>query len=394
MTISASSTSWCSSASSTRSSCSMISSMPPSAWPSSAFSWAWKWARPSPGPSCGSASVARPASLAELSGDIFLRPRVVGIREDLLGGPDLDERAVEHEGRAIGHAGGLLHVVGHDHDRHSVLELVDQLLDLERGHRVERRGRLVHQDHLRLDRERAGDAEALLLATRQRHPGLVEALADLLPQPRRAERRLDTLVHVAVAARAQAQARRDVLVDRHRREGVRFLEDHPDRAADRDDVDRGVVDVDVLEHHLALGAGAGDLLVHAVDAAYERRLAGARRPDDRGDLVGGEVEVDPLHLFGLAIERAQALEPDGRPAGGLARRGAARVRRWGRRCSLGGEDAVATGGFGPAWVCARAMRLLREISRAIRFSSRTIATSVSAAPHARSITDGVGESMS
>ena len=72
----------------------------------------------------------------------------------------------------------------------------------------------------------------------------------------------------------------------------------PIGAAHRDDVDGGVVDVDVLEQHAALGASAGDLLVHAVDAADHRRLAAARGPDDRGHLVGAELQVDALDLFG------------------------------------------------------------------------------------------------
>ena len=49
---------------------------------------------------------------------------------------------------------------------YSRLELVHQLLDPRRRDRVERRSRLVHQDHVRLDGEAASDAEPLLLATR------------------------------------------------------------------------------------------------------------------------------------------------------------------------------------------------------------------------------------
>ena len=43
-----------------------------------------------------------------------------------------------------------------------------KLLDLRGGDRIERGARLVHQDHLGLDGDRARDAEALLLAARQR----------------------------------------------------------------------------------------------------------------------------------------------------------------------------------------------------------------------------------
>ena len=80
------------------------------------------------------------------------------------GGAVLDELAQVEEGGVVGDADRLLHVVRHDHDRVVLLELVDQLLDLRGGDGVERRGRLVHQQHLGLDGERARDAQALLLA--------------------------------------------------------------------------------------------------------------------------------------------------------------------------------------------------------------------------------------
>jgi hypothetical protein len=52
------------------------------------------------------------------------------------------------------------------------LELVDEVLDRERRDRVERRARLVHEQHLRLDGDRTGDAEALLLTPERPAPGL------------------------------------------------------------------------------------------------------------------------------------------------------------------------------------------------------------------------------
>ena len=54
-----------------------------------------------------------------------------------------------------------------------------------------------------------------------------------------------------------------------------------------------VVEVEPVEQDLALGPGAGDLLVHAVDAAHHRRLAAARGADDRRDLVGAKSRLTP-----------------------------------------------------------------------------------------------------
>src|SRR4051794_40543526 len=152
MTIVASSTSWCWSASSTRSSCSTTRSSPPSACRSSSASSAWK---------CWRMSWAM--RLAELTGDVFLGAAVVRLGEDLLRRPDLDQLAVEQERGRVGHARGLLHVVRDDDDRHAMLELVDELLDLQRRDRIQRARGLVHQQHLGLDRQRASDAQPLLL---------------------------------------------------------------------------------------------------------------------------------------------------------------------------------------------------------------------------------------
>ena len=129
------------------------------------------------------------------------------------------------------------------------------------------------------------------------------------PAPRSAS--LDLLVQVLAPPRGQAQAGRDVVEDRHRGEGVGLLEDHPDRPAHGHHVDGGVIHVGTLEQHAALRAGTGDLLVHAVDAADQRRLPAAGGADDGRHLVGPELEVDALQLHAVAVEGAQALQLHG-----------------------------------------------------------------------------------
>src|SRR4051812_40866547 len=173
MTISASSTSWCWSASVTRSSCSSTRSMPPRTLCSSACSSCWYLMR------CGRGRSASTA-LPELARDVLLGPRVRRRGEDGLGRGVLDELAGEEERGRVGHARGLLHVLRDDDDREARLEVVDELLDAQRGDRVERRARLVHEDHLGLHGDRAGDAQALLLAAGQADAGLAEPVLDLL----------------------------------------------------------------------------------------------------------------------------------------------------------------------------------------------------------------------
>ena len=135
---------------------------------------------------------------------------------------------------------------------------LDQVLDRQGRDRVERRAGLVHQQHLGLDRDRAGDAEPLLLAAGEARAGLVEPVLDLVPEVGAAQRALDDLVLLGLLhpARVEVEPGGDVLVDRHRRERVGRLEDHADQAADLDRVDPVRVDVLAVERDLALDAGA------------------------------------------------------------------------------------------------------------------------------------------
>ena len=85
--------------------------------------------------------------------------------------------------------------------------------------------------------------------------------------------------------RSQAEVARrpgDVVVDRLR-EGVRFLEDHPDPPPHLDPVDVAAVDVVAVVEDLALDPEARHRVVHPVEAAQEGRLAAAGGADQGGD---------------------------------------------------------------------------------------------------------------
>src|SRR5581483_12265077 len=124
----------------------------------------WKW---------------RCMALPEPPGDVVLRPLVSRVREHGLGLPELDQLAEQEEAGRFGDARGLLHVVGHDHDRQVTLQLENQLLDPRRRDGVEGRAWLVHQQHLRLDGQGARDAQALLLAAGEPRSRPVEKILHL-----------------------------------------------------------------------------------------------------------------------------------------------------------------------------------------------------------------------
>ena len=110
---------------------------------------------------------------AEAARDVVLSGLFRRVGEDLGGVVILnqlarlsDSREVEKRG-PVGYPSGLLHVVGDDDDRVAALEFADQVLDRQGGDRVERGAGLVHQQDRRLDGDGPGDAQPLLLTTRQ-----------------------------------------------------------------------------------------------------------------------------------------------------------------------------------------------------------------------------------
>jgi hypothetical protein len=138
------------------------------------------------------------------------------------------------ERRVVADPGRLLHVVRDDHDG-VARQFVHQVLDLRGGDRVQRGARLVHQDHVGLDGDRAGDAQPLLLAAGQGQPAHLELVLDLVPERGAAQGLLHHVADVALDL-VDPDAVGDVVED-GLRERVRLLEHHADPAAHLDGVD-------------------------------------------------------------------------------------------------------------------------------------------------------------
>src|SRR5205085_8577886 len=86
----------------------------------------------------------------EATGDVVLGPRLLWRRKERLRAIELDELAEVEKRRMVAHARRLLHVVRDDHDRVALFELVNELFDARGRDRIERRGRFVHQENIRL----------------------------------------------------------------------------------------------------------------------------------------------------------------------------------------------------------------------------------------------------
>ena len=219
---------------------------------------------------------------------------------ELLRRGDLLELPLAHDGDAVAHRHRLDLVVG-DVDRGRV-EVALQASDL-RAHlhaelRVEVRERLVHEEGGGLADDRAAHRDALALAARERARLPLQELLE----PEDLRGLVHALVHLVLRHLLDAQAERDVLVDREMRVERVALEDHRDVAVLR----RDVVDDALADLEDALG----DLL-ETRDHAKRRRLPAAGGADEHHELPVLDLQVEVVHRScPVRVDLADLLEPD------------------------------------------------------------------------------------
>jgi len=209
--------------------------------------------------------------------------------------PEIQERGV------IGHACRLLHVVRDDHERVAVLQLRHQLLDLRRRDRIERGAGLVQEDHLGLDRDGARDAQTLLLPAGEAERTFVEPVLRLLPQRGAAEAALDDLLQLGAPVHALDAAAVGHVLENRLRERVGFLEHHTDARAQGRDVDLGRVQVRAVEAQAPFDSHLVDQVVQPIEAAQQGGFAAARRADEGGDPLLGNLERDGVERLRVAV---------------------------------------------------------------------------------------------
>src|SRR5262245_6277584 len=251
-----------------------------------------------------------PRDLAEAAGDIVLRASIARRGEHLARGIELDQLAQIHEGGEVGDARRLLHVMGDNHDRVILFELVDQLLDFGGRDRVERRTRLVEQYHLRPHRDGARNAEALLLPAGEAQSIGAELVLHLLPEGGTAERGLDPAIQLRPRQLfVEPDAERDVLVDRHRKRR-RLLEHHADARAQEVEILLGGKNVLAIEQDVALRPLVGIKIVHPIENAQQRGLSAAGWADEGGDPVFVERQADAFERFAGPVIEVEIADRD------------------------------------------------------------------------------------
>ena len=148
---------------------------------------------------------------------------------------------------------------------------------------VERAERLVQQQHLRLDRQRAGQRDALALAAGELVRIAVGEPVELHQLQQLEHLAPDLLGGRPLRAPLHPQAEGDVLEHRHVPEQRVVLEHEADLALAHVAVGRVLA---VEQHAAAVGR------LQAGDDAQQRGLAAARRPQQRHQLARGERQAD------------------------------------------------------------------------------------------------------
>ena len=204
-----------------------------------------------------------------------VRPDEVGdegigrMREDLGGRGGLrDPAAALQDDDLVAEQERLVDVVRHEHHRLPELALQPEelLLQLRADDRVDGAEGLVHQEDVRVDRQSAGDADALLLAARE----LARvAIGEGPVQPDGVEQLEGVRVRLALPGPAEQRHGGHVVDHLAVRQEAGVLHDVPDSASQLHRILRR--DVRAVDEHLPAGR-----VDHAVDHAEQRRLAGAR----------------------------------------------------------------------------------------------------------------------
>src|SRR3990172_7509114 len=224
--------------------------------------------------------------------------------------PDFDPLVDKH-GDTVADRPEAVQIVRHQENGQpqALLQAADHLVEFGGPDRVEPRGRLVEEQDLRVQGERARDARPLAHPTGQlrrvlgRGVGRQADHLDLQPgklrdQPRRQVRML-------------LERHLDVLRHRQRAEQRAALEQHAPVLLQA--APAGLTQAaDVLPEH---GDRAGGGAVEADDRAQQNRLAAARSADDAEDLARLHVEVEAV-MHDLSAElSAQAPDRDHRLRG-------------------------------------------------------------------------------
>ncbi len=214
--------------------------------------------------------------------------KLVGrFREQLVGAGALNDFPLAEHCDAIAKLQRFVDIVAHQHHRflQLALHLQELILDNLAVNRVDRAERLIHQQHRRIRRQRANNADTLLLPAGHLFRVAVEEAFRIQRHHRH------QLGRAFLAARfipAQHPGHHgDVLFNRHIREQANLLNDVADIAAQRDGIEIGCV----FAVNKNLAAGGRD---QPVNHLQRGGLAAARRAEQHAHFAFRHVQVDVI----------------------------------------------------------------------------------------------------
>jgi hypothetical protein len=182
---------------------------------------------------------------------------------------------------------GGVQAVGDRDDRAAVEDGGQRAFEATGGPRVQERGRLVQHQRVRVGQDEPGQRELLRLRGRERVAAGPDHRVEALGEQVHPLERVDGGERVAEALVGGVRAREPEVLCERADEDVLLLGHERDLLAQR--VERQVDEPDAADvdatHARRVDAG---------EQPAERRLAGARRADDRHALARLEVEVDPV----------------------------------------------------------------------------------------------------
>ena len=251
---------------------------------------------------------------------------------DVLGRAGLLDAAAIHDHDAIRHLQGLFLIMGDENRGHLDLgvQVAQPAAQLLAHLGIERAERLVEQQHARLDRQRPRERDALTLPAGQLRRIAVRKPSKLNEIEQPADTRANLRLRQAVLAWPRAQPEGDVLEHRHVAEQGVMLEHEADMAL----ADAAGKRIHAVELHLAVVRP-----VEPGDNAQQRGLARSGRAEQRQELAGVDLQIDP-------VQRREVAEPfadidRGDLHGDILRRGGIQESPW-RPASPGPAAPAAT----------------------------------------------------
>ena len=178
----------------------------------------------------------------------------------------------------------------HDDDRHPLIgQFLDDLQHILDHLRIQCAGRLIHQDDIRVHRQRPHDGQALFLSAGE----LARILVFLIQQTDLGQQLTGVLLCFFFAlSQFQRRCQRDVLQHGQMRKYIEMLKDHAHLLTVLVDVHALIGDVHPFKDHLSLVR-----CLQQVQTAQERRLPAAAGSDDRNDLTLVDLFADAFqHL--------------------------------------------------------------------------------------------------